>query len=184
METENKNSSIYDLPEYAPPGNNEQEEKERLLRLSCERALRSGKRHASAVSIIMMIAVIPFLILSGLGLNGIYSVKDFLLWLLVTAVPIAVILFGICFIRGGSRSRIFFGIFSCIMALGMLAVVGFTIYVMWGAMGDTGLTVPIKIIVMILGAAMEFFPFAALCGYIFWTAFLNKDVKAYCNSKG
>lgn len=84
----------------------------------------------------------------------------------------------VCFMKGGNKSRIFFGVIYLLAIIAVLAIIVFTVIgsAAFGAQVASFVSLGMGVLILIL------LPSLALMGFIVWGTLFSKKVKAYCGA--
>lgn len=84
----------------------------------------------------------------------------------------------VCFMKGGNKSRIFFGVIYLLAIIAVLAIIVFTVIgsAAFGAQVASFVSLGMGVLLLIL------LPSLALMGFIVWGTLFSKKVKAYCGA--
>lgn len=84
----------------------------------------------------------------------------------------------VCFMKGGNKSRIFFGVIYLLAIIAVLAIIVFTVIgsAAFGAQVASFVSLGMGVLMLIL------LPSLALMGFIVWGTLFSKKVKAYCGA--
>lgn len=137
-----------------------------------------GRKIAKVIGIILMVCSVLSLI-SSVGTKVDFDKgTSYAVWqLLKYAAPQALnIYLSVCFMKGGNKSRIYFGVIYLLSILAVLAIVVFTVIgsTAFGALTASIVSLGMGILLLIM------LPSLALMGFIVWGTLFSKKVKAYC----
>lgn len=170
-------------PQYAQPQNNPpQYIQAYATRQFSEYDLmvEGGRKIAKVIGIILIVCSVLSLI-SSVGTKvdfdkgTSYAVWQFFKY----AVPQALnIYLSVCFMKGGNKSRIFFGVIYLLAIIAVLAIIVFTVIgsAAFGAQVASFVSLGMGVLLLIL------LPSLALMGFIVWGTLFSKKVKAYCGA--
>lgn len=142
--------------------------------------VEGGRKIAKVIGIILIVCSVLSLI-SSVGTKvdfdkgTSYAVWQFFKY----AVPQALnIYLSVCFMKGGNKSRIFFGVIYLLAIIAVLAIIVFTVIgsAAFGAQVASFVSLGMGVLLLIL------LPSLALMGFIVWGTLFSKKVKAYCGA--
>lgn len=142
--------------------------------------VEGGRKIAKVIGIILIVCSVLSLI-SSVGTKvdfdkgTSYAVWQFFKY----AVPQALnIYLSVCFMKGGNKSRIFFGVIYLLAIIAVLAIIVFTVIgsAAFGAQVASFVSLGMGVLMLIL------LPSLALMGFIVWGTLFSKKVKAYCGA--
>lgn len=140
--------------------------------------VEEGRKIAKVIGIILIVC-------SALTLISNISTKvdfdkgtSYAMWQLFKyAAPQALnIYLSVCFMKGGNKSRIYFGVIYLLSILAVLAIIVITVIgsTAFGALTASIVSLGMGVLLLIM------LPSLALMGFIVWGTLISKKVKAYC----
>ena len=174
-------------PQYAQPYNAPQNVPPQYIQAFATRQFsehdlmaEDGRKIAKVIGIIMIVCSLLSLI-SNVSTkvefdNGIsYALGQIIGYILPQALNIYL---SVCFMKGGNKSRIFFGVIYLLAIIAVLAIIVFTVIgsAAFGAQVASFVSLGMGVLLLIM------LPSLALMGFIVWGTLFSKKVKAYCGA--
>lgn len=139
-----------------------------------------GRKIAKVIGIILIVCSILSLISSVSTKVDFDNGIAYAMWQLFKyAIPQALnIYLSVCFMKGGNKSRIFFGVIYLLAIIAVLAIILFTVIgsAAFGAQVASIVSLGMGVLLLIM------LPSLALMGFIVWGTLFSKKVKAYCGA--
>lgn len=139
-----------------------------------------GRKIAKVIGIILIVCSVLSLISSVSTKVNFDNGTAYAMWQFFKyAIPQALnIYLSVCFMKGGNKSRIFFGVIYLLAIIAVLAIILFTVIgsAAFGAQVASFVSLGMGVLLLVM------LPSLALMGFIVWGTLFSKKVKAYCGA--
>lgn len=139
-----------------------------------------GRKIAKVIGIILIVCSVLSLISSVSTKVNFDNGTAYAMWQFFKyAIPQALnIYLSVCFMKGGNKSRIFFGVIYLLAIIAVLAIILFTVIgsAAFGTQVASFVSLGMGVLLLVM------LPSLALMGFIVWGTLFSKKVKAYCGA--
>lgn len=174
-------------PQYAQPYNAPQNVPPQYIQAYATRQFseydlmaEDGRKIAKVIGIILIVCSVLSLISSVSTKVNFDNGTAYAMWQFFKyAIPQALnIYLSVCFMKGGNKSRIFFGVIYLLAIIAVLAIILFTVIgsAAFGAQVASFVSLGMGVLLLVM------LPSLALMGFIVWGTLFSKKVKAYCGA--